>query len=44
VIGCNAFKKLYLNDSSFEQIYVELMDGGKRDNFIFVNGYLLYGL
>lgn len=34
VIGFDAFKKLYLNDSSFEQIYVELMDEEKRDNFI----------
>lgn len=44
IIGSDAFQELYSNDSSFEQIYVELISGGKRDNFIIINEYLFCGL
>jgi len=39
VTGFDAFRELYLSDSSFKQIYVELMDGCMRDNLVLVNGY-----
>jgi hypothetical protein len=44
MIGFNAFKELYLRDLSFEHIYIELMDWGKRDHFVFMNDYLFHSL
>ena len=40
----DVFKELYLRDLSFGHIYIELMDGGKRDHFVFLNDYLFHGL
>ena len=40
VTGFDAFRELYLGDSSFKQIYAELMDECKRDNLVLVNGYV----
>ena len=35
--------ELYSGDASFSHIYVELTKRGKRDNCVFLNGYLFHG-
>lgn len=41
VTGFDAFKELYLEDSSFEQIYIELMNGDKRYHIELMNDYFV---
>jgi hypothetical protein len=44
VLGFDIFYELYSGDASFGQIYVELMEGAKRDNYVLLNGYFFHGL
>jgi len=44
VLGFDTFYKTYPGDASFGQIYTELMEGGKQDNYVLLNAYLFHGL
>ena len=44
VLGFDIFYELYSGDASFGQIYVELVEGAKRDNYVLLNDYLFHGL
>ena len=44
VLGFDTFYEMYLNDSSFDYIYAELLEVVKRDNFMLLNNYFFHGL
>lgn len=44
VLGFNTFYKTYSGNASFGQIYTELMEEGKQDNYMLLNAYLFHGL
>jgi len=44
VLEFDTFYKTYSGNVSFGQIYTELMEGGKQDNYVLLNAYIFHGL
>jgi hypothetical protein len=44
MLGFDTSCELYSGDALFSQSYTELSEGGKRDNYVLLNGYLFHDL
>lgn len=43
ILGFDTLCELYLTGALFNQIYDELLEGGKQDNYVLLNYYFFHG-